>query len=266
MLQREAINLWELARSGQPIDATALALAIAAQSALEDPDFRTELLIRDSLNALSQHWGEPRLRAWLGGQPESARIRSIWRSPLGPAGFPSLLRRIMDATRPETLLAFFRELGTRITRPARLNVGGSSSLILGGLLARHTDDIDVVDEVPADIRSNHDLLHELAWAYGLNLAQFQSHYPANWQSRLRSLGEFGQLAVYVVDAYDMLVSKLTSARRKDRDDLRAVTPAVDKRTLAERLTREGAGLIAEPKLLENARANWYIVYGEPLPA
>jgi hypothetical protein len=266
MLQAEVTNLWELARSGQPIDATSLASAIAAQSAVGDPDYRTELLIRDSLDALSQHWGEARLKSWLSEQPQSERILSIWQSPLGPAGFPSLLRRIMDATRPETLLAFFRELGTRITGPARLNVGGSSSLILSGLLARHTDDIGVVDEVPADIRSDHDLLHELAGAYGLNLTHFQSHYlPIGWQSRVRSLGGFGRLTVYVVDVCDMLVSKLTSARRKDRDDLRAVAKSIDKAAVAERLTVEGAELIAESKLLENARTNWYIVYGETLP-
>ena len=46
-------SLWALALSGQPIDATELASALHAQSGELDRDFRTELLIRDSLDALA---------------------------------------------------------------------------------------------------------------------------------------------------------------------------------------------------------------------
>ena len=121
--------------------------------------------------------------------------------------------------------------------------------------------------MPAAIRELHDLLGELAGAYGLTLTHFQSHYlPAGWRDRVRSLGRFGRLDVFLVDVYDVLAGKLTSARRKDRDDLRALAPAVDKRVLAERLRTAGAAFLAEAKLAENARQNWYIVYGEPLPA
>ena len=61
------------------------------------------------------------------------------------------------------------------------------------LLERRTDDIDVEDEVPSEIRSRHDLLDQLAKSYGLRLTHFQSHYlPEGWQSRLHLLGVFGR--------------------------------------------------------------------------
>ena len=48
-------DLWSLALSGQQIDASSLSIALEEQVARDDSselDFRTRLLIRDSLNAL----------------------------------------------------------------------------------------------------------------------------------------------------------------------------------------------------------------------
>src|SRR5437764_14594764 len=113
-------NLWRLARSGQPIDATELAAALDDQAADPQPDFRTRLLVRDSLDALARHWGRERLEAWLAASPVRGSLQATWREDLGPAGFPTLERRIMDAVKPETVLQFFRELGRRIRSPARM--------------------------------------------------------------------------------------------------------------------------------------------------
>ncbi len=260
-------DLWSLARGGQPIDATELASAVEAQAADDSPDFRTRLLIRDTLNALSAYWGQDRLAAWLARSPRQEGLRRLWQCDLGPPGFPSLTRRIMDATQPETILQLFRELGSRIDRPARLDVGGSTALILAGTLSRQTDDIDVVDEVPAEVRLRHDLLDQIVKRYGLALNHFQSHYlPVGWSDRVRSLGRFDKLDVFVVDMYDVLLSKVFSDRNKDLDDLRAAAPRVDKQTLESRLQRSAGPLLGQPLLAQSARRNWYIVYGEPLPA
>ena len=146
-------------------------------------------------------------------------------------------------------------------------MGGSTALILQSGLSRHTEDIDAVDEIPANIREEHELLGRLAQRYGLRLAHFQSHYlPSGWLGRVHSLGRFGSLNVFLVDAYDVLASKLLSAREKDLDDLRAMAPKIEKDVLADRV-RQGAGAsLAEPRLAENAKRNWYVLYGEPLPA
>ena len=97
--------------------------------------------------------------------------------------------------------------------------------------------------------------------YGLTLTDF-----SGWEARLSSFGRFGQLDVYLIDPYDVFVGKLFSARRKDRDDLRALATRLDKQTAANRLGTSANALLAEPRLAEQARENWYIVYGETLPA
>jgi uncharacterized nucleotidyltransferase DUF6036 len=260
-------NLWRLARSGQPIDATALAAALEEQARDPAPDFRTRLLVRDSLDALARHWGREQLEDWIAASPARGSLHAWWGDDLGPAGFPTLERRIMDAVKPETVLQFLRELGRRIQRPSRVEVGGSIALILQNVLSRHTDDIDVVNEVPAEIRSEHALLDELAARFGLRLTHFQSHYlPTGWETRLSSFGGFGQLDVYLIDPTDVFVGKLFSARRKDRDDLRALAGRLDKQAVRSRLRTSAGALLAEPQLAEQARENWYIVYGEELPA
>jgi hypothetical protein len=82
---------------------------------------------------------------------------------------------------------------------------------------------------------------------------------------VHSLGRFGHLDVYLVDVYDVVVSKLFSAREKDLDDLRAVASRIDKQVLESRVRQSAAPLRGEQRLAENAQRNWYIVYGEPVP-
>jgi hypothetical protein len=124
-----------------------------------------------------------------------------------------------------------------------------------------------VNEVPHTVRSEHELLARLADRYGLRLTHFQSHYlPGGWEQRRRSLGRYGELLVYVVDTYDVLVSKLFSPREKDRDDLRVLAPRIDRSVLAERMRNSGGAFLGDASLRNHAVKNWYIVYGEPLPA
>jgi hypothetical protein len=84
-------------------------------------------------------------------------------------------------------------------------------------------------------------------------------------SRVRRLGLFGNLEVSRIDPVDIFVGKLFSAREKDRDDLRALSRALDKSVIAQRLGNDGKTLRAEPKLAQHAAENWYILYGEKLP-
>jgi hypothetical protein len=182
-------------------------------------------------------------------------------------GFPSLRRRVMDVTRPETIQAFFRDLAMHVRRPVRIDVGGSAACILTGYLSRKTEDIDIVDEVPADIRSQHQLLDELHRRYDLELGDFQSHYlPSGWQERLHRQEPAGQLQIYLVDVYDVFLSKLTSIREKDKDDLVRLAPQLDKAILARKLQETMQSMLAAPFLRERAEKNWYILYGEPLPS
>lgn len=260
-----APDLWSLT-FGQPwIDPNDLMGALE-RAVLQPVDYRTTLLIRDSLDALQQHWGKTRLNALLEQSPRGQSLRDLWHQQFEEVGFPTLRGRLMDAISPETVLTYFRDLGVRLRRPAHIVVGGSVALILYGELRRATDDIDVVDELPVEIRNDHQLMNEMAASYGLRLTHFQSHYlPIGWVKRVHSLDVFDRLSVDLVDAYDIFLSKMLSARRKDLDDLRVLAGRLEKSRVEARLRDSCGPLLAEPRYPENAARNWKIVYGEELP-
>lgn len=260
-------NLWDLVLGRPEVDPHELAEAVEEQTSHEPLDYRTRLLIRDSLVALEQYWGKEQFGAWLRSTPARPCLESILAESFERCGFPFLSDRVVKTTKPEEVRQYLRELGTHIARPLPLYVGGSIALILTGQLSRRTDDLDVVDEVPEVLRNQHDLLAGLRTRYGLGLTHFQSHYlPCGWEQRLHSLGAFGNLQVFLVDVYDVFLSKLFSKREKDRDDLRYVSPQLDKEALIRRLRDTGGSLLADSNLRPNAELNWYILYGEQLPS
>jgi hypothetical protein len=263
-------DLWTLTRCYPSLDP--LRLARAVESAVSNGkrlDYRTRLLVRDSMAALERHWGRSRLAHWLRQSPAGQQIECILREPFDEVGFPSLESRIMDGTDPDLVKTFFRDLASHLSEPVRLDVGGSMALILTGYLARGTEVVDVVDEVPAPLRQlPPQIVDPLMKRYGLRLAHFQSHYlPAGWKERLAYFEEFGRLRLYLVDAYDVFLSKLFSVREKDRDDLLVLVGQLNKEAIVSRLRASAASLNAEPALQANAQRNWAILYnGEALPA
>jgi hypothetical protein len=260
-------DLWGLTYGKRWIDANAMAIALETQALQPDLDFRTRLLIRDGLNALQRHWGDSRFQSWLNSSAARENLAEIWQSDLGAAGFHFLEERLMQPLEPQTILDFLRELGENLDRPTTINVGGSIALMLQNVLRRGTEDIDVVDEVPIEIRAQHELLHRLAKRFGLQVTHFQSHYlPSGWNGRLHSLGVFGRLTVHLVDVYDIFVGKLFSKREKDSDDLRILRGQLDRARIETRL-RDSAGLLmAEPELAKDAARSWHILYGDALPS
>jgi hypothetical protein len=263
-------HLWELVEANPRLDASLLARAVedACESA---DDFRTRLLIRDSIRAIEHFWNSSRAQEWLNSSPRREKLREIceavYRDEVDEHGFPSLKRRIVDAIRPDKILSYFNDLATHIRQPTHLVVGGAIPLIMAGHLLRKTEDIDVVDEVPANIRTEYKLLEELEDQYGLQLTHFQSHYlPTGWEQRLQSLGTFGPLQVSLVDVYDAFVTKLFSNRRKDKEDLRAVVPHLDRLIIEDRLRSSAASFLADAKLRASAEQNWRILFNEALPA
>src|SRR5262245_32121923 len=156
-----AHDLWGLVWGKPQIDPDDLAAAVADQAREEELDYRTRLLIRDSVEALKGYWGERRVRDWLAGSSTRERIEAICGEAFERPGFPTIARRLMAKTDPEVIEQLLRRLGTGIHRSARLVIGGSASLILQGFLSRQTEDIDVVDEVPQEIRDEHGLLDRL---------------------------------------------------------------------------------------------------------
>lgn len=262
----KTLDLWSLVRGRPQIDPHDLADAVAHQAAEEPLDYRTRLLIRDSVEALRTRWGNSRLNAWLASCSTSTKIGSILRESFEEVGFPSIGMRLMDKTDPETVRIYLTELSRHVRKPTRIEIGGVIALILPELLARNTEDIDVVDEVPKEIREKHDVLDNLKKRYGLHLGHFQQHYlPAGWSNRLHYYDTFGELQVYLVDPYDVFLSKLTSVREKDFDDMRLVKTQLDKTILTQRLKDTMQGTFATESLRERAQNNWKTLFGEPLP-
>ncbi|HLJ93519.1 MAG TPA: DUF6036 family nucleotidyltransferase [Gemmataceae bacterium] len=259
-------DLWKLVLERHEIDPADLAEAIEERTREGELDSRTRLPILDSVVALERYWGQKRHMAWMDTCPARQRIESILRQDWGEPGFPSLSRRVMDTTRPEQIWEFFRELGMHLHRNARLYIGRSAALILTGYLARVTEDIDVVDEVPAELRSEREFLDRLQERFDLGLAHFRSHcLPMGWQQRVHSLESLGYLQVYLVDVNDVFLSKLFSSRIKGHDDLRMLRPQLEKETVIRRWKRTTVSMLAAPPLRQRAADNWYILYGEVLP-
>lgn len=260
-------DLWTLIRARPYIDPGALASAVQSEAGRESLDYRTRLLIRDSVQALEGYWGENVLAAWLAGCPYRERIHAIRQEHFDRPGFASLEKRLMKSTQPDDIHEYFRTLAARVRSKTRLVIGGSVSLIVEGYLRRGTEDIDVVDEVPAELRTQYAVLDELERRYGLKLAHFASHYlPNNWEQRVHSFGSFGGMEVSIVDVYDVFISKLFSAREKDLDDLKELKPQLEKDQLERRVRNDTPGLRADEKLRLHAEENWYILYGESFPS
>jgi hypothetical protein len=183
----------------------------------------------------------------------------------GDAKFPSLKERLMPHLSPVTVRQFLRELGSTIDRPATITIGRAASLVLRGLLFRATEDVGIVDEGPAEIRDERQVLQDLSARYGLHMTHFQSHYlPQGWEARATDLGTFGKIQVRLVDVLDIIAGKVCSSRSKDLDDFRMLSVNLDKEQLRQRLVQETSSLNWSDQNRRQAIKNWYIVYGDDL--
>jgi hypothetical protein len=262
----QTLDLWSLVRGRPQIDPHDLADAVVQQAAEEPLDYRTRLLIRDSVDALKVHWGNPRAERWLTECPLHDKIETICHEGFDEIGFPSIRKRLMDKTDPETIRQYFQQLGFALRQTVQIAVGGGCALILPGYVSRFTEDINVVGEVPADIRTKYQLLDDLEKLHGLHMGHVQPHYfPQGWQERVHAFGVYNHLQVSLVDVYDVFLSKLFSARIKDMGDLKVLLPQLEKETLIARFLTTCEDFLAAPRLKEIAEQNWKILIGEGLP-
>ena len=262
--------LWSLI-AAPTIDPAALTRGIGSAVLREDLDWRTLQLIKEGWDALEQAVGIALLdRYLLKGTAQEVRETILARTSGAENShqeirFPSLKERLMTHLSPVFLRQFLRELGTRISRPTTVTMGGAASLVLQGLISRATEDIDLVDEVPVEIREEHQVLAELSSRYGLRVAHFQSHYlPERWQTRTADFGTFGKIQLRLVDPHDIIAGKVYSPRSKDLDDFRLLAPNLDKQRLRELVIKELSSLWSSDETRQRAMQNWYVVYGEDL--
>lgn len=258
-------SLWDVIRNVPTVDPQDLLTAVELECAEPEHDTRTRILIRDSLRALAQYWGEAKLNARL--VPSIRAFRAELESvDMGDRGFSILARCIMDRTTAEDVGLFLHELGKLTREPTRLMVGGSTSLILRDLLRRQTDDLDVVDEIPSSLRHQHQALEHLVVRFKLRLAHFQSHYlPHGWQDRITLYGTFGMLSVSLVDPIDLFIGKMFSRRTKDFDDCRMLVRELDQDSIVDRVKYTTRPLRADEPSLKAAESTWELLFRQPLP-
>jgi hypothetical protein len=252
---------------GQPyIDSRTLAAAIEQDLARSDhPDFRTRLLVRDSAVALRSYWGADRFSRWLAASPAGSRIRSILDEDLGETGFPAIRRRLVDRIDSTRIRRIFDLLGRGIHGRTEIHVAGSIPTLIKGLTARPTGDIDLVDEIPEEIRRQPDVLRKIETDFGLKLSHVQSHYlPPHWRDRRQWFGDFGGLRVYLLDEYDIFVGKLSSKKEKHLSDLGVLGLELDKEKARQRLLTDGRVFLDDPKLRPQIEENWRFIFQEPL--
>jgi hypothetical protein len=256
---------WELVW-GQPyINSQRLAAALEKDlQGKPTPDFRTRLLVRDAARALRGFWGAATFRRWLGTSPAGRRISAILGENLGRPGFRNIRSRLVPGIGQRELEQIFTLLGERVHDRVEVSIAGSIPTLIEGLTARPTDDIDIVNEVPAGIREQREVVEQIKAKYGLMLGHVQSHYlPAKWQQRRRFLGDFGGIRVYLVDVYDVFISKLSSKQEKHRDDLRVMAPKLDKEKVKKLLLTDGKSFLDSPFDRPTIDANWRFIYQEP---
>jgi hypothetical protein len=252
---------------GQPyIDSRTLAAAIEQDLQRDgNPDFRTRLLVRDAAVAIRSYWGARKFSRWLEASPVGCRIRAILDEDLGEPGFSTIRRRLVDSIDSTQLSQIFELLGRGIHDRVEIHIAGSIPTLIKGLTARPTIDIDFVGEVPEAIRRQRTVLRTIATDFGLKMGHVQSHYlPAHWQDRRQWLGDFGGLRVYLVDEYDIFVSKLSSKKEKHQKDLRVLALKLDKETARHRLLTYGLAFLDDPKLRPQILENWRFIFQEPL--
>jgi hypothetical protein len=257
---------WELVWGQPHIDAARLARAIELD--LEQtpaPDFRTRLLVRDAARAMQAFWGARKFNQWLANSSIEGKVRTILKEDLGEAGFPFIRRRLVASIGSTEIKQIFDLLGRQIHERIEVNVAGSIPTLIKGMTARPTADIDFVNEVPLEIRRQRAVVKKIEGDYGLKLTHVRSHYlPTHWEQRRQFLGDYGGLRVYLVDEYDIFVSKLSSKREKHKEDVRVLARVLDKETAHRRLLTDGKVFLDEPSLRSQIEETWRFIYQEPL--
>lgn len=152
--------------------------------------------------------------------------------------------------------AFLVALDKRVEHEVKLHCCGGFVVTAAYGLARTTADLDVIAVVPTDQQRH---LAVLA-GRGSNLHQSHGVYldvvtiatvPDSYEERLTELypGRFQRLRLLALDAYDLMLAKLTRNADRDRGDLEYLAAAIplDPSVLKGRYLREMRDYVAVPE-------------------
>jgi hypothetical protein len=261
----ETARLWLITRGRPQVDPAELSSAIVEQIEANDLDYRSRLLIRDSLVALRDFWTPHRFSQWWDNCPVRAQIEEIAADSYDKVGFPSLRKRLRDKTPPRQVETLLRAIGACLREPCSFWVTGTAGLILHDRLQYGIDAITIVSELPEALARSRVPLEAFRAKYGLAVSSLPAHYlPPGWQERARPYAQYGKLRVWVTDPADAFVCKLFSNRIEDLCVLRIVD--VDYYVVRGRFMECCGSFLETPNLRETAERNWQILFGESLPS
>lgn len=165
---------------------------------------------------------------------------------------------------------FLEELDSLLDEPIELHCIGGFAAVSGYGLRRSTNDLDYVTLVPLNRAA---ALQELAGA-GSSLARKHKVHiqhagvatvPENYQARMRELyfGHFQNIRLFVLDPYDLALSKLSRNADHDHEDIAflAKTLNLNAKLLRERYELEmRSALIGPPERHDNTLKFWIDAY------
>lgn len=165
---------------------------------------------------------------------------------------------------------FLEELDSLLSEPIQVHCIGGFAIVAAYGLRRGTNDLDYFSLVPADrIRDLQEIAGEgspLARKHKIHVHHAGiATLPESYEERMRELlpGRFKRIRLFVLDPYDLVLSKLSRNEERDRDDVKhlALTLHLDGDILRERYEAElKPHLIGPPERHNATLAFWLEAY------
>ena len=171
---------------------------------------------------------------------------------------------------PSPWAEFLEELDGLLDEPFELRCVGGFAAVAGYGLPRSTNDLDYYSVVP------HKRVNDLEQMAGEGSALARKHkvhvhhpaaasVPERYEERMTELfpGRFKNIRLFVLDPYDMVLSKLSRNIERDREDVRylARTRQLDAKIVRERYEKELRPiLIGPPNWHDTVLAFWIEAY------
>ena len=171
---------------------------------------------------------------------------------------------------PSPWREFLQELDSFLDDRFDFHCIGGFALVIAYGLRRSTNDLDYVSLIPCnripDVQSIAGPGSRLAKKHKVNVQHVGvATVPENYQERLRELypGYFKHIHLYVLDPYDLVLSKLSRNADRDREDAKHLieTQKLDPEILWERYQKElRAFLVGPPEQHDKTLEFWIEAY------
>lgn len=162
---------------------------------------------------------------------------------------------------------FLKELDNLLDEPFELHCIGGFAVVAAYGLPRSTNDLDYFTLVPCNRAPD---LERLAGEGSALARKYKVHVhhagvasiPENYAERMTELfpGRFKNLRFFVLDPYDIVLSKLSRNVERDRQDVEylAKTRRLDPRILRERYEKELRAILIGPVSRHDATLNFWL--------